>query len=104
MAAFLTWGYMQEKITTSAYVNAATGETGRWQFSYVLNALMALSGLGLGAVALAVEGSLAAPRAGVVVTKERALPSPWAYMKPALSNTLASPLGYYALRYINFPM
>jgi hypothetical protein len=32
------------------------------------------------------------------------LPPPRTYLKPALSNTLASPIGYYALRFINFPM
>jgi len=32
------------------------------------------------------------------------LPPPTTFIKPALSNTLASPIGYYALRFINFPM
>jgi hypothetical protein len=36
----LTWGYMQEKITGLAYENAATGSSGRWTASYVLNSCM----------------------------------------------------------------
>ena len=100
-ASFLTWGFMQEKITGNDYENAE-GLKARWKFSYVLNACMALNGVALGAVAYTVESKWSTPpKAGA---PKRVLPSPVVYLKPALSNTLASPIGYMALSYINFPM
>eukprot|EP00613_Pedinella_sp_CCMP2098_P024191 CAMPEP_0171718630 /NCGR_PEP_ID=MMETSP0991-20121206/20722_1 /TAXON_ID=483369 /ORGANISM="non described non described, Strain CCMP2098" /LENGTH=395 /DNA_ID=CAMNT_0012310033 /DNA_START=64 /DNA_END=1251 /DNA_ORIENTATION=+ len=99
-ASFLTWGYMQEKITGSPYVSPDGSSQGRWEFSYVLNICMTGVGSVLGFIAFTLEKQL---RPAVRQNAHR-LPSPFTYLKPALSNTLASPIGYHALKFINFPM
>ena len=52
-ASFLTWGYMQEKITGNDYTNDV-GETSRWTSSFVLNFSMASAAVILAWVAFQV--------------------------------------------------
>lgn len=99
--SFLTWGYMQEKITGSPYVDGESGATARWEFSYVLNISMAAVASCLGYLAFEAEKRLRPDTVGAGLAH---LPASTVYLRPALSNTLASPIGYLALNYINFPM
>jgi UDP-galactose transporter B1 len=91
--AFVYWGYLQEKITSTQYEIILENQNRKikWQFPFTLNLLMALatfivSGIG-----------------------ELIYPSPekiplWVYAKPAITCALASPIGYIALDYISFPL
>ena len=98
--AYFDRGYMQEKITGNSYNHA--GKSGRWAFSYVLNTGMNVCGFVLALIVwrLEIAFSPAAKRAADELPPWNALH----WFRPALSQTLASPIGYLALNYINFPM
>jgi len=100
-ATFIFWGYLQEKITTTNYSCDSTGnnESGedtepilRWDFPFVLNFCMAFS------------TCLTAGTIEMMSDKNRRIFSPLLFWKPALSATLASPIGYESLKYINYPL
>ncbi|CAM9148796.1 unnamed protein product [Choristocarpus tenellus] len=92
-SSFLYWGYLQEKITSVVYVSPTDQHTtGKWQFSFVLNACMALAAALTGLVMLQVTG------------QTKGNPSLKEFWRPAMSCTLASPLGYTSLKYINYPL
>lgn len=91
---FLTWGVLQERITTVDYVSLGTGEAARFRYFIVLNLCQSLMCV---AVAWAV---LAWKRHGLGPTTPAVLRG---YLKVALSGSLGSPFGYAALRHINFP-
>ncbi|CAM9291615.1 unnamed protein product [Discosporangium mesarthrocarpum] len=91
--AFLYWGFLQEKITSQTYVSPTDSNvTGKWHFSFVLNACMATAGALTGLLMLAVTGQL------------KGNPPLSQFWRPAMSCTLASPLGYLSLQYINYPL
>ncbi|CAM9426305.1 unnamed protein product [Ascophyllum nodosum] len=92
-SSFLYWGYLQEKITGKDYVSPQDESiTGRWHFSFVLNACMALAAMLTALVLLAVTGET---RNNAPVRH---------FWRPALTCTLASPFGYWSLQFINYPL
>lgn len=95
-AAFITWGYLQEKITASDYLSTSVpGSEGlamRWDYPSVLNVFMSTSAA---ISALIVELILQNKPNGVSFT---------VFWKSAFSAALASPIGYTSLKYISYPL
>ncbi|CAM9096602.1 unnamed protein product [Pylaiella littoralis] len=92
-SSFLYWGFLQEKITGADYVSPLDASvTGRWHFSFVLNACMALAAILAASVLLFLTG------------ETNGNPSVKHFWRPALSCTLASPFGYWSLSFINYPL
>lgn len=89
--SFVYWGYLQEKLTSKKYTNVDNDEVLRWDFAFVLNWCMAL-----GAFLMSSFFDLIYPSTAHVPFLE------FAY--PALTLALASPIGYTALKFINFPL
>jgi UDP-galactose transporter B1 len=92
-STFLTWGYMQERVTAVDYELAATGELRRFDCVSVLNLTMALA-----ATVVARFGLSLCPPA------EHCTAPSSAFLQCAISNTLASPFGYASLAHITYPM
>lgn len=89
---FISWGYLQEKITSTTY-EMPDGQSARWRFPLVLNLFMAAS------------ACVVAALAELAFSPKPATPTPFhAFMYPAATCALASPIGYAALDYINFPL
>ena len=90
-ASFLTWGYLQERVTAVDYTDSA-GNPRRFKNVLFLNLAM----------------GMAATIVGYIAAKATSTPQTTApfssFAEVALSNTLASPIGYAALDYISFPM
>lgn len=42
-SSFVYWGFLQEKITATLYVDEADGKEYRWQYPFALNVFMAIS-------------------------------------------------------------
>lgn len=91
---FLTWGVLQERITTVDYVSSLTGDHGRFRHFVFLNLCQSLVCV---AVAWAV---LMYRKQGLGPTQTSVLKG---YFKVALSGSVGSPFGYAALKHINFP-
>lgn len=91
---FLTWGVLQERITTIDYVSAATGAHGRFRYFVFLNMCQSL-------VCVAISYAVLVYRKQGLGPKTKAVLS--GYAKVALSGSLGSPFGYAALNHINFP-
>jgi UDP-galactose transporter B1 len=90
-AIFITWGYLQEKITSTSYDGLGTKL--KWDFPIVLNILITLSA---GLTGLTFEHMFEDK-------KTRKVPF-IAYWKVAISSALASPIGYFSLKFVSFPM
>eukprot|EP00903_Cladosiphon_okamuranus_P014363 g13336.t1 len=92
-SSFLYWGYLQEKITGVNYVSPVDASvTGRWHYSFVLNACMAMAAILAASVLLLLTG------------ESKGNPHVKHFWRPALSCTLASPFGYWSLSYITYPL
>ena len=110
-AVFIYWGYLQEKIASTHYSAVAmrvsddaatvTSSSIQWSHPFVLNLFMSISTCLTAQV--------------IDLTTSRAAANPYAvsgssasdlklYWRPALSATLASPMGYYSLKYISYPL
>ncbi|KAJ2711425.1 UDP-galactose transporter, partial [Coemansia spiralis] len=90
-ACFLTWSTLQERVSTSTYGE----DRQRFQFTIVLNALQAVAAATVGYVYIRVVQRKAMP----AMTKRRWMRS----FQVAFLSSIASPFGYMALRYINYP-
>jgi solute carrier family 35 (UDP-galactose transporter), member B1 len=96
--AFIYWGYLQEKITSTNYFPSSSvdgSETTqmpfKWQYPFSLNVFMALA-----TFLIASLGDLFDP--------SKSKTSIWVYSQPAITCALGSPIGYMALEYISFPL
>lgn len=90
-AAFIFWGYLQERITSTPYVLESTGETMEWNYPFALNFCMALATYFTASAIELLSGNVK--------------PVPIiAFWKPALTACAASPIGYTALKYISYPL
>jgi UDP-galactose transporter B1 len=87
---FIKWGYLQEKLTSSTYVDDF-GHSIKWTFPLALNFLMAAASA---FIAFIFE---------FFTVRSRPLPMDL-FWKAAVSNAMASPIGYASLRFINFPL
>lgn len=94
-ASFIYWGYLQEKITSTKYPvlvpRPGQPEYLEWSFAFGLNFFMAL---GAFLVAWTVE---------TLSSKKKRLPV-HLFWRAAVTCSLASPIGYYALNFIPFPL
>ncbi|KNE62430.1 hypothetical protein AMAG_07649 [Allomyces macrogynus ATCC 38327] len=92
-ACFLTWGVLQERVTTTAYGSA--NQPAYFKSFIVLNFLQAVMACAVGSIYLLVirRGTLG-PRSPAVLAR---------YLLVAVFNSLASPFGYAALRHIDYP-
>lgn len=89
---FIYWGLVQERVTTTAYKPAAGLEVkpGRFNAMAALNAFMAAAAMIVGLVLHQLTKGTTAPFT--------------TFWRPALSNTIASPIGYLSLRDISYPL
>lgn len=91
--SLIYWGYLQEKLTSSRYNNL------EWNYPFALNFLMASTALVFARMGEYIVGfgkhekEINQPRVSALE-----------FWKASLCNSLASPIGYQALKYITFPM
>jgi hypothetical protein len=90
-ASFLTWGYLQERVTAVDYVDP-DGNARRFKNVIFLN------------LAMGVASALVAFVASKLMGTKPTTSGFSAFAEVSLSNTLASPIGYASLDYISFPM
>jgi len=90
---FIYWGYLQEKLTSTKYKDSVTGENIEWDFAYALNLFMAISATALGSIADLLS-----------FNKSKKPIQIFSFAKAAATCAIASPIGYAALNYINFPL
>ncbi|KAF4505415.1 hypothetical protein G6O67_007369 [Ophiocordyceps sinensis] len=95
-ASFLTWAFLQEKLTTTTYGPASAPE--RWHFPVFLNTVQSVLAAGVGFVYL----KLSTPRGAAVaaVIPSRRILGPLALV--AATSSLASPFGYASLAHIDY--
>lgn len=91
---FLTWGVLQERITTLEYISPVNGSVGRFRFFLVLNLVQSMACVAVAWLVLKLERRSLGPRSPSVLRQ---------YAKVALSGCLGSPFGYESLRHINYP-
>lgn len=91
---FLTWGVLQERITTLEYVAAVGATTGRFRYFLVLNLVQSVACVGVAWTVLYLQRRSPGPVTGHLLRQ---------YFKVALSGVLGSPFGYESLRHINYP-
>jgi UDP-galactose transporter B1 len=101
---FIYWGYLQEKLTSTKYQSFNAGEVVEWDYAFALNCFMALGGFivaSLVEVIWTTNGEIVKTDAAGVAKVKIPITTFW---KAAISSTLASPIGYAALKYISFPL
>lgn len=89
---FMTWAYLQERITSSDYSSSVDSNLQKWEFPVALNLCMA------------VATYLTASLAELFSNTEKDDAPIMAFWKPAMSACIASPIGYEALKYISYPL
>ncbi|KAG5913971.1 hypothetical protein E4U42_000744, partial [Claviceps africana] len=95
-ASFLTWAYLQEKLTTTPHGGPDAPE--RWHFPVFLNTVQSLLAAAVGSLYL-VASTPRGPRVPPVLPSRRIL-APLALV--ALTSSLASPFGYASLAHIDY--
>ncbi|KAK4067702.1 hypothetical protein Trihar35433_6262 [Trichoderma harzianum] len=95
-ASFLTWAFLQEKLTTKAYGPADAPEV--WHFPVFLNTIQSLFAAAVGFVYLLAS----TPKGAAVppIFPSRRILGPLALV--AVTNSLASPFGYASLAHIDY--
>ncbi|RFU79939.1 hudp-galactose transporter related isozyme 1 [Trichoderma arundinaceum] len=95
-ASFLTWAYLQEKLTTKAYGPADAPEV--WHFPVFLNTIQSLFAAAVGFVYLLASN----PKGAAIppIFPSRRILGPLALV--AITNSLASPFGYASLAHIDY--
>ncbi|KAJ1952568.1 UDP-galactose transporter [Linderina pennispora] len=88
---FLTWSAMQERVTTQTY----GADAQKFQYTIVLNLIQAMTGSLVGFIYLRVVQQ----KAMLAMSRRRWL----RFFQVAFMASVASPFGYMALRYINYP-
>lgn len=91
---FLTWGVLQERITTIDYVSTLTGAHGRFRHFIFLNMCQSLACVAVAWIVLTYR------KQGLGPTSPEVLKG---YFRVALSGSIGSPFGYAALKHVNFP-
>ncbi|KAK3815437.1 MAG: UAA transporter family-domain-containing protein [Benniella sp.] len=87
---FLTWGFFQEKVSTTPYGN----EGAKFKFFIFLNLVQAITASAIAFLYLKVQGkSLVMPSRNLLGK----------YFQVAFSNAIASPFSYAALKHIDYP-
>ncbi|KAG0050956.1 UDP-galactose transporter [Gryganskiella cystojenkinii] len=89
-SCFLTWGYFQEKVSTTPYGEDAV----RFEFFIFLNMIQALTASATAYIYLRLQRKPLAMPSRMLLGK---------YIQVAFSNAIASPFSYAALRHIDYP-
>lgn len=92
---FLTWGVLQERITTMEYVSYDGTSTGRFRHFAFLNAVQALSCSLIALIVLWIQGSDLGPKSPSILFE---------YIRLAILASSAAPFGYASLKHISFPI
>jgi UDP-galactose transporter B1 len=103
---FIYWGYLQEKLTSTKYKSEIEGESVEWGFAFALNMFMSLGGFTVASIVEKIILSRGDSNSQVdkkLGDFKKVIPIT-AFWKAAISSTLASPIGYAALKYISFPL
>ncbi|KPM43479.1 UDP-galactose transporter 1 [Neonectria ditissima] len=95
-ASFLTWAYLQEKLTTTPYGPADAPEV--WHFPVFLNTIQSVFAAAVGAVYLVASTPAGASVAPIVPS--RRILAPLALV--AVTSSLASPFGYASLAHLDY--
>lgn len=95
-ASFLTWAYLQEKLTTTPHGTPDAPE--RWHFPVFLNTVQSVFAASVGCVYLVASTPRGSPVPPVIPS--RGILAPLALV--ALTNSLASPFGYASLAHIDY--
>ncbi|KJZ78933.1 hypothetical protein HIM_01706 [Hirsutella minnesotensis 3608] len=95
-ASFLTWAYLQEKLTTTPYGPEHAPE--RWHFPVFLNTIQSVFAASVGCIYLIVSTPRGAPVPPVIPS--RRILGPLALV--AVTSSLASPFGYASLAHIDY--
>ncbi|KHN96233.1 UDP-Glc/Gal endoplasmic reticulum nucleotide sugar transporter [Metarhizium album ARSEF 1941] len=95
-ASFLTWAYLQEKLTTRPHGSAAAPE--RWHFPVFLNTIQSLFAAAVGSIYLLVSTPKGSPIPPIMPS--RGILGPLALV--AVTSSLASPFGYASLAHIDY--
>ncbi|KAH7170483.1 UAA transporter [Dactylonectria macrodidyma] len=95
-ASFLTWAYLQEKLTTTQYGPADAPEV--WHFPVFLNTIQSIFAAGVGVVYLAASTPANTKMAPIIPS--RRILAPLALV--AVTSSLASPFGYASLAHLDY--
>ncbi|KAJ6446409.1 solute carrier family 35 member B1 protein [Purpureocillium lavendulum] len=95
-ASFLTWAYLQEKLTTTPYGPSDAPE--KWHFPVFLNTVQSVFAATVGCVYLLLSTARGAPVPPVIPS--RRILGPLALV--AVTSSLASPFGYASLAHIDY--
>ncbi|KAF7563838.1 hypothetical protein G7046_g313 [Stylonectria norvegica] len=96
-ASFLTWAYLQEKLTTKPYGPPDAPEV--WHFPVFLNTIQSVFAAAVGFVYLLVSTPSSAAAVPPIIPSRRIL-APLALV--AVTSSLASPFGYASLAHIDY--
>jgi solute carrier family 35 (UDP-galactose transporter), member B1 len=92
---FLTWGVLQERISTVAYVSADGTAPARFAFFVFLNCTQALACVAVAGATLVVQGRGLGPRDRSMLRE---------YVRMSALACVSSPFGYASLKHISFPI
>ncbi|KAG5945371.1 hypothetical protein E4U59_005908 [Claviceps monticola] len=95
-ASFLTWAYLQEKLTTTPHGSPSAPE--RWHFPVFLNTIQSLFAATVGSLYLIASTPRGAPIPPIIPS--RRILAPLALV--AITSSLASPFGYASLAHIDY--
>jgi len=91
---YLTWGILQEGVSTVSYPSIKTGEMGRFKYFIFLNLIQSIITSIVALIYLITKGEkISIPRKGLIMS----------YFLVAFIQSLASQFGYNSLKYINYP-
>ncbi|ORX82683.1 UAA transporter [Anaeromyces robustus] len=91
---YITWGILQERVSTKSYPSNKTGELGRFNYFIFLNLIQSIITSIVAFFYLLSKGErISIPRKGLI----------YSYFLVAFIQSLASQFGYNSLKYINYP-
>ncbi|KAI1769956.1 UAA transporter [Hypoxylon cercidicola] len=96
--SFLTWAYLQEKLTTTPHGAAGAAETEVFKYPVFLNTIQSLFAAATGALYLYSSTPRGQPIPPVIPSR-RIL---WPLLLVAVTSSLASPFGYASLAHIDY--
>ena len=97
---FLTWGILQERVTTTKYsssLDLKSPNGGKFTYFVFLNMIQAASACAIAGIYLLLTGQ----GLGLPATNKKGLI--YKYLQTAVLNTSASPFGYESLKHIDYP-
>ncbi|KAI1808413.1 UAA transporter [Daldinia bambusicola] len=96
--SFLTWAYLQEKLTTTPHGSSPGGATERFKYPVFLNTIQSLFAAATGAIYLYASTPRGKPVPAIIPSRRILGP----LLLVALTSSLASPFGYASLAHIDY--